>query len=183
VDDYIQGVPSTNADVIAVSTLNGDPTPLVFSNVEAELWGIDVPYAVRFPLNVQLDGTLSWVRGKRRDINDDLYRIAPLRGRTTLSYLGNGWTLAVEGVYAARQDHVSATNGESPSGGWGVMNLFGSWEAYEGIDLQIGVDNVFDDDHAPHLAGTSRINSSGVSVGERVPGPGWSFYGRLAIRF
>jgi iron complex outermembrane receptor protein len=183
VDDYIQGVPSTNADVIAVSTFNGDPTPLVFSNVKAELWGIDIPYALRLPLNVQLDGTLSWVRGKRRDINDDLYRITPLRGRTTLSYLGNGWKVAVEGVYAARQSHVSAANGESPSSGWGVMNLFGSWEAYDGVELEIGVDNVFDDDYAPHLAGTSRISSGGVSVGERLPGPGWSFYGRLTARF
>jgi iron complex outermembrane receptor protein len=183
VDDYIQGVPSTNADVIAVSTLNGDSTPLVFSNVEAELWGIDIPVAVRLPLNVQLDGTLSWVRGKRRDTNDDLYRITPLRGRTTLSYLGNGWKVAVEGVYAARQSHVSATNGESPSGGWGVMNLFGSWEAYDGVELEIGVDNVLDDDYAPHLAGTSRINSGGVSAGEHLPGPGWSFYGRLTARF
>jgi iron complex outermembrane receptor protein len=183
VDDYIQGVPSTNADVIAVSTLNGDSTPLVFSNVEAELWGIDIPYAVRLPLNVQLDGTLSWVRGKRRDINDDLYRITPLRGRTTLSYLGNRWRLAVEGVYAARQSHISATNGESPTGGWGVMNVFATWEAYEGVELEIGFDNVFDNDYAHHLAGTSRINSSGVSVGQRLPGPGWSFYGRLAGRF
>jgi iron complex outermembrane receptor protein len=183
VDDYIQGVPSTNADVIAVSTLNGDPTPLVFSNVKAEFWGIDVPYALRLPLSVQLDGTLSWVRGKRRDTNDDLFRIAPLRGRTTLSYQGNGWAVAVEGVYAARQSHVSATNGESPSGGWGVMNVFGTWEAYDGVQLEIGVDNVFDDDYAPHLTGTSRINSGGVSVGERIPGPGWSFYGRLTARF
>jgi iron complex outermembrane receptor protein len=183
VDDYIQGVPSTNPDVIAVSTPNGDPTPLVFSNVEAEFWGVDVPYAVRLPLNVQLDGTLSWVRAKRRDINDNLYRITPLRGRTTLSYLGDGWKVAVEGVYAARQNHVSATNGESPSGGWGVMNLFATWEAYEGIELEIGGDNVLDNDYAPHLAGTSRINSSGVSMGERLPGPGWSFYGRLTARF
>ncbi len=183
VDDYIQGVPSTDPDVIAVSTLNGDPTPLVFSNVEAELWGVDVPYAVRLPLNLQLDGTLSWVRAKRRDIHDDLYRIAPLRGRTTLSYLGDGWKVGVEGVYAARQHHVSATNGEAPSGGWGVMNVFASWEFYDGVELEIGGDNVLDNDYAPHLAGISRIDSSGVRAGEHLPGPGWSFYGRLTARF
>jgi iron complex outermembrane receptor protein len=185
VDDYIQGVPVllSNEDVRLVSELNGDSTPLVFSNVEAELWGIDVPYALRLPLNLQIDGTVSWVRGKRREINDDLYRITPLRGRTTLSYLGNGWTVAVEGVYAARQSHVSMTNGESPSGGWGVMNLFATVEPYDGFELEIGVDNVFDADYAPHLAGTSRIDSSGVSMGERLPGPGWSFYGRLTARF
>ena len=155
-----------------MSDLNGDSTPLVFSNVEAELWGIDVPYVLRLPLNLQIDGTVSWVRGKRRDINDDLYRITPLRGRTTLSYLGNGWTVAVEGVYAARQNHVSMTNGESPSSGWGVMNLFATVEPYDGFEMEIGVDNVFDAEYAPHLAGTSRIDSSGVSMGERLPGPG-----------
>ena len=183
VDDYIQGVPSTDPDVIAVSTANGDSTPLVFSNVEAELWGVDVPYAVRLPLNLQIDGTLSWVRAKRRDIHDDLYRIAPLRGRTTLSYLGDGWTLAVEGVYAARQNHVSDTNGEAPTDGWGVMNVFASWEFYDGVELEIGGDNVLDNDYAPHLAGISRIDSGGVRLGEHLPGPGWSFYGRLTARF
>ncbi|MBW2494660.1 MAG: TonB-dependent receptor [Deltaproteobacteria bacterium] len=180
VDDYIQGVPSTNADVIALS---GPTTALVFANVEAELFGLDVPYAVRLPLNLQLDGTLSWVRAKRRDIDDNLYRIAPLRGRTTLSYLGNGWQVAVEGVYAARQSHVSASNGESPTGGWGVMNVFASWEVSEGIELEVGGDNVLDADYAHHLAGISRIDSSGVSMGERLPGPGWSVYGRLTARF
>jgi len=91
--------------------------------------------------------------------------------------------VAVEGVYAARQSHISATNGESPTGGWGVMNLFGTWEAYEGVELEIGVDNVLDNDYAHHLAGTSRINSSGVSMGERLPSAGWGFYGRLTGRF
>lgn len=87
VNGYIQGVPSTDPDVIAVSTLNGDPTPLVFSNVYADLYGIDSPYALELPFHFQIDGVVSYTRGKRRDIRDNLYRIAPVNGRTSLSYL------------------------------------------------------------------------------------------------
>ena len=42
VDDYIQGTPVTDPVVIAVSTANGDATPLQFSNVNAEFYGVDV---------------------------------------------------------------------------------------------------------------------------------------------
>ncbi|MEJ2535316.1 MAG: TonB-dependent receptor [Gammaproteobacteria bacterium] len=81
VDDFIQGVPSTDPVVIAVSTASGDPTPLVFANVDAVLWGMDMPWRIGLGNGWRLDGVVSYVRGKRRDIDDDLFRIAPLNGR------------------------------------------------------------------------------------------------------
>ncbi|SMN11340.1 Cyclopropane-fatty-acyl-phospholipid synthase [uncultured Candidatus Thioglobus sp.] len=41
IDDYIQGVTTSDTNVVDFSRLaGGDPTPLVFSNVDAEIYGI-----------------------------------------------------------------------------------------------------------------------------------------------
>jgi len=184
VDDYIQGTPSTDPDVIAVSTANGDPTPLEFTNVDAELYGIDADWAVWLPAGLQLDGTLSYVRGRRRDIDDDLYRISPLHGRATLSWTRATWTAAVEGVFAANQTRLSRTNGETTTdhGAWGIMNLFLSWEMFESVVLTAGVDNLTDELYQDHLSGFNRVANSDISVGTRLPGRGRNFYGLLRWR-
>jgi iron complex outermembrane receptor protein len=183
IDDYIQGTPSTDPLVKGLSGMNGDPTPLEFSNVEAELYGVDLAYGLKLPFDLQIDGTLSYVRGKRKDIVDDLYRITPLRGRTTLSYMRSGWVLSVEGVYAASQNHVSLTNGETPTSAWGIMNLFASWEFREGMSVSAGVDNVTNAAYSDHLAGVARVLSPGTTPGVRLPAQGVSFHGRIGVVF
>lgn len=188
VDDYIQGVkigPPANqadADTIMVSTANGDDQPLRYTNVDAEFYGVDVEYRVRLPLQLELDGTLSFVRGRRRDVDDDLYRIAPLRGRTALAYRDRGWSAGVEGVYAARQRNVSSENDETGTPGYGIMNIFVGWEPIEGLGISAGVDNVLDEFYQDHLSGTNRVRDSAVRIGERLPGPGRSFFARIAWR-
>jgi len=181
--DYIQGVPETDPDVIAISTGSGDATPLRFANVDARFYGADLAYGAELPWDLRLDGTLSYVRADRLDVRDDLYRISPLHGRTTLSYGRESWSLAIESVYAAAQKKVSQTNGETRSPSWGILNVFGTWEPLPWLGLVAGVNNVLDDRYADHLAGTSRITSSGVNAGQRLPSPGVSVFARAVGRF
>ncbi|MGH0034195.1 MAG: TonB-dependent receptor plug domain-containing protein [Myxococcota bacterium] len=183
VDDYIQGTPAQNPDVIAVSTGNGDPTPLQFSNVDAELFGADLEYGALLGWGFQIDGVLSYVRGRRRDGGDDLYRIAPLRGRSALRYRADSWSLSVEGVYAADQNKVSQTNGESKSDSWAILNIYGSWDPTDWVGFVVGVNNVTDNDYSDHLAGTNRVNSAGADAGERLPAAGVNFFARAVARF
>jgi iron complex outermembrane receptor protein len=183
VDDYIQGVLSTDMDVIMVSSMNGDTSPLVYSNVEAEFYGFDVAYGIDLPCRLEFEGTLGWVRGKRRDTHDDLYRIAPLHGRSTLTYRREFWSVSLESVYAARQSHVSAENSEKKTGAYGIANVFGSWEVSKGVVLDFGIENVFDKSYGDHLAGVNRVSNSAVKKGGRIPGLGRSVFGRLTGRF
>jgi iron complex outermembrane receptor protein len=183
VDDYIQGTPSTDPDVILVSTANGDPTPLEFTNVDAELYGADADAGIDLPGPLQIDGTLSYVRGKRRDGGDNLYRIAPLRGRATLSWQAQSWFAAVEGIFADEQDEVSEENGETETGGWAIMNLYAGWQPGGGLRLMAGIDNVTDERYRDHLAGFNRVSNSGVALGKRLPGPSRNFYGRIGWRW
>ena len=133
--------------------------------------------------NWRLDGVVSYVRGERDDINDDLYRIAPLNGSATLSYSRSNWWTGVEGVAYARQHKVSDTNDETNSGSYALMNLRGGINIRRDLTISLGVENVFDKDYEPHLSGINRVANSDVTVGERVPGPGRNYFATLQYQY
>lgn len=175
VSDYIQGVPATDAAALAI-----DAGVLQFANVDATLYGTDVAWGYSIDDNWSLGGILSYVRGKRDDISDNLYRIAPLNGTLGLNYAVATWDVTAEGVFYDRQDRVSVTNGETPSGGYALMNLYGKYRVKKNLLLSGGVGNVFDRRYAPHVTGINRAGGSDVAIGERVPGDGRNVY--LAMR-
>lgn len=183
IEDYVQGttVPSSMGAQIAIATMNDDPTPLIATNVEAELYGADADLTWQVLDRLKLEGTVSYVRGKRRDIADNLYRIAPLNGRVALTWQAQGWSVTGEAVGAARQSKVSSTNGEAASPGWVAANLWFDVALGQSISLSGGVENLFNRRYSDHLAGRNRIIGSGVAVGEKLPAPARSLFVRLGI--
>jgi iron complex outermembrane receptor protein len=183
VDDYIQGVPATDPVVIAVSTAGGDPTPLQFANVDAKLYGADAAWGVTLNNNWSLDGVVSYVRGERDDINDDLYRIAPLNGRATVTYRRSGWWTGLEGVAYAKQDQVSETNQEEKTDSYQLLHLRAGMDIGRGLSLSAGVENILDSTARDHLAGLNRVTGSDVAVGERLPSAGRNYFATLQYRY
>lgn len=165
VDDYIQG------------TAGGPNGALVFSNVDAKLYGFDTNWLWSVSDQWQLDGTVSYVRGKRRDADDNLYRIAPLTARTQLSYIQPDWRVAAEAVTVARQNQVSSFNDEEETGGYAIFNLSGQYNVNQSLTVQGGVTNLFDRKYRDHLGGYNQaMGNEDIAVGERLPGLGRSFY-------
>ncbi|WP_417488980.1 TonB-dependent receptor [Maricaulis sp.] len=188
VDDFIQGGPyDTTPGVIdtpveMVSAMNGDPTPLRFANTDARLYGLDLDFGYRFNTDWHLDGTASWVRGERRDIDDNLYRIAPPSLRLGLSRDAAHWSATLETVAVAEQSEVSASNSEVETPGFMLVNLYGSWTVREGVSLSAGVENLFDQSYRQHLGGYNRNAGSDVGLGGRLPGSGRSLGLRLSLQ-
>ncbi len=192
IDDYIQGVPTLDPVVRAVSGgANGDPNPLIFANVDAKLYGVDAAYGFRINESWQVDGVISYVRGKRRDISDDLYRIAPLNTRLSLTYATDGFSATVEGVAYAEQDKISDTiisnsifQNADPTPGYGLLNLNATYQtSVTGLRLNGGINNVLDKEYTDHLTGFNRVQNSDVPQGERLPGAGRNVYVSLGYRF
>jgi iron complex outermembrane receptor protein len=185
IDGYVQGtpVPATMPMQIAIATMNGDATPLIATNVDAELYGADADLSWQIAPQLRLDGTISYVRGQRRDIADNLYRIAPLNGRLALSWDGGVWSVTGEMVGAASQSKVSLTNGEASSPGWVSANLWFGVDLGRHISLSGGVENLFDRRYADHLAGRNRVTLSDVALGEKLPAAGRSLFVRLGFDF
>lgn len=175
VKDYIQGVP--NGDTFMGNTV------FQFTNVDAELYGVDAGFGLGLTQALRVDGAMSYTRGKRTDVDDDLYRIAPPHLNAELSYVSGRSVFGVEGVFYAEQDDVSATNLEQTTASYAVYNLSWRYAATRNADLTLGVDNVFDNGYQDHLAGYNRVVDSDVPVGERLPGAGRNFHAGLTMSF
>jgi len=187
VDDYIQGTPvSAMSPATMFCTMMGpmcDNPVLQFNNVDAKLYGIDTDFGSELTDNIRIDGVISYVRGERRDIKDNLYRLAPLTSIVGMSYVADSWKATAEGVFSAKQDKVSVTNEETKSAGYGYMNLYGTYNATDSMKITAGVNNVFDKVYADHTNGINRAMGSGVPVGQRIPGPGRSLFARVSYQW
>lgn len=189
IDGFIQGVPfdSTpgviNSLVEMVSANSGDPTPLRFANTEAAIWGADLAVGARLAGRLRIDGVASWVHGRRRDLADNLYRMAPANGRVALTWEAPRWSVTAEAQGAAAQNRVSASNGEVRSPGYVLASLYGNWIVRESLRMDAGVENLFDKFYVIHLAGYNRIVKSDVASGARLPGAGRSVFVRLRWAF
>ncbi|WP_300529523.1 TonB-dependent receptor [Maricaulis sp.] len=188
IDDYIQGVPFDdtpgviNSPVEMISNMNGDPTPLRFANVEARLYGFDLDFGYRLSERWHVDGVASWVRGERRDIDDNLYRIAPPSLRLGATYESGAWYATLEGLVVAEQDRVSRSNSEQATDGYAIANAYAGWSLGDGMTLALSAENLLDEDYEQHLAGYNRNAASVVGLGERLPGTGRSIGLRLSLQ-
>ena len=130
-----------------------------------------------------LSGILNYVRGERRDIDDNLYRIAPPNATLRLAYQGANWTAGVENILYARQHRVSETNGEQKTAGYGILNLNATWQATPALQVAAGVDNVFDKTFLDHLGGYNRAANPDIARGARLPGYGTNVFARVTLEF
>tara|TARA_R110002110_G_scaffold362241_1_gene572018 strand:+ start:84654 stop:86723 length:2070 start_codon:yes stop_codon:yes gene_type:complete len=189
VDDYIQGTPSDiRAANMLVQMMNGangtnNPPPLQFNNVDAQLYGFDMDYAWQVNDSWRISGLINYVRGKNTDLNDNLYRIAPLNGSLQLTYSRNQWTAAVEGIAYAAQDKVSQTNSEQKTSGYGVINVNAAWQISHALQVAIGIDNLFDRRYSEHLGGYNRAANPDIELGERLPAYGVNAFARVSYDF
>lgn len=190
VEDYIQGTPSevmpANQFVNMMNMNNGtnNPSPLQFNNVDATFWGMDMDWSAQLSEHWSLGGVVSYVRGERDDINDDLYRIAPLNGSVELSYAQSSWGAALTLVAYADQDDVSETNGELETDGYELINLNAWWRPMPSLRLVAGLDNALDEGYEDHLGGYNRARGNAdLAVGERIPGYGRNAFVRLDYSF
>jgi iron complex outermembrane receptor protein len=194
IENHIQGLPidsagsMRNADTVKVSTLNGDPTPLRFSNVQAQLYGVDMGGLVQLRGNWQLDGALSYTRGLRAGANDNLYRIAPLHGHLRLGWQLRHWHFAVTQMFSSAQRNISRANMDTrlqdPStSGYTLTGLSAGWSSGQGMDVQLGVSNLFNRTYYDALAGYNRVMGSDIPVGNHLPGHGRNVHLQVTQRF
>lgn len=185
VDNYIQGTTAINSplamQINMISNMMGGKPALQFNNVDASLYGGDIGYHGEFSQHGYFNGTLSYVRGERDDISDDLYRIAPLNHALTLGYRFDEFDISVTSELYAAQHHVSSYNNEQKSAGFGLLNANLRWQPTPELQLVLGVDNLLDKTYARHLNGYNRVANADVPLGSRLPGSGRSV--RLGLSY
>ncbi len=183
VDDFIQGTPSTNMTANMLSTMMSGQNPLQFNNIDAELYGLDGRYGMVLNDSWRLDGVLSYVRGKDKDGNDNLYRVAPLNNRLTLTWEQDKLSASLESVLYASQSKTASYNNEEKSAGYGMLNLYSQYQVSSDLRINAGIENLLDKDYVDHLTGYNRNADSDIPVGDRLPGRGRNLFVSAAISF
>jgi len=194
INDYIDAVAfddtpgQVDSDVERVSRVNGDATPLQYANVEAEIYGADVAASYAISTHWQLDGGAGYTRGKRVDVSDNLYRIAPGNVRAQLTWANADWQLRLAQRYVFAQ-HDTADYRTDPSvadpatGGYALTDVAARYQATDAVSVEVGVDNLLDRGYRDFLAGFNRAGDSAVPVGARLPGAGRNAYATLHWSF
>jgi len=170
VSDYIQGVPSTNMTANMVATMMSGKLPLQFANVDAELWGLDAAWSYALSERLLLDGVVTVVRGRRIDVDDDLYRLSPFNASVGLTYSSDTWALKTELVGYADQDNVSTYNDETETAGYWLANFGFTWSPQTALRAEARVDNVMNESYQDHVTGINRAHGSDMPVGLRLFG-------------
>lgn len=186
IDNYIQGTPLTMDDMSAkmmASMMANDDSPLKFSNVDAKLYGLDLNWRYQVADSIQLSGIASYVKGERRDISDNLYRIAPLNGNIAISYFTDNAIANLRLVAASAQDNVSMTNNEKKTAGYGVVNIDIEYFVSNEITIRAGIDNLLDREYQNHLGGYNRVKETEIPVMSRLPSEGLSAWAEVTYSF
>ena len=172
IDDYIQGTPTSNATANMVAMMMTGLPALEFTNTDAEFVGLDLAWGYSFNEMLSVEGLLSYVDGKRADVSDNLYRIAPLNGAVSLVLDKPTWSARLELIAYASQDDVAAFNNETASAGYGIFNARMQWHGGESLSVFASVENLLDKAYQPHLGGQNRVMAVDIPVGERLYGVG-----------
>lgn len=173
IDNYIMGMPSDNISANMIAQMNNIAPPLSWENEDAQISGFDVTYQYGFSDNWSLDMSGQFVKGKQTDsVNQDLYRLAPMTADITLHWQqvhhGNTYGLSIHTELAAAQHNVAELQNETPTSGYGVVNLNGYYQFDSGVTLQLMATNIFDKIYAAHLSGVNRVTAAQLAVGEKV---------------
>lgn len=142
---------------------------------------MDVEAGYDFDGPLRIDAVASYVRGERRDIDDNLYRVAAPSVTAALAYQKQHWSGTLEARLVTDQSDVSLTNSETRSDGYGILNASATFDLTDDARLSIGVENLTDTVYQDHLSGVNRNSMSDVMVGDRVFGSGRSAFVRLSL--
>jgi iron complex outermembrane receptor protein len=181
IGDYVGVVPAARLSAV-LGVVNAQARS--FANVDARLTGGEVTAGLAVGGRLSLAGDLAYTRGTqeadpgRGVAGGPVAEMPPLLGHASVRYDDGRTYLALEGVFAARQDRVDAALGEAPSPAWAVANVRAGMR-WRKLLATVGVSNLLDADYVEHLS----YQRDPFRTGARVPEPGRNLYVNLSARF
>ncbi len=165
----------------------GMRTTAITRNIDASAWGGEGAIQYDFADGWRADLSITYVYGKNRTDGIPLAQQPPLESRLALSYSTATWSVGWLTRAVARQSRVALNQGNivgqdiSPSGGFTVYSLNGSWSPTPRCRISAGVDNVFDRTYAEHLSRGGSMVAGFPPPTMRVNEPGRTLWATVRI--
>ncbi len=147
---------------------------LLYDNIDARLYGTEIEGGYMISKPLRLSANAAYVYGQNTTDDSPLAQIPPLSGQVALDYAPGQWTAGTRIRAAARQTRINENSGldVGETAGWSVVDVYGSYSFNRFVNLQAGVDNVFDRYYANHLNAVDAFTGEGIQIAE--PGiTGW----------
>lgn len=157
-------------------------------NVDAVIAGAEAGVGYQFTDAIQADVSAMYAWGKNTTDHTPLPQIAPLEARVNLRYIQENYTLGAYWRLVDSQNRISEREGNivgydhKQSAGFGTLSLNGTYRVNEGVDLSVGVDNVFDRTYTEHL---NKMGNAGVGLAanEQFNNMGRNYWARISMKF
>lgn len=150
----LSGLISAEVDSETASPYEGLKGVKRFVNInEATVHGGSIFVGFSIAQWLFLTTSVSYDWGEDRITGEPLPFMAPLQSSTKLRYHNSdkGQWLEISARAAAEQNRYSRSYGEKYTPGYVVFNVRGGWEISEGLELSVGVENVFNHYYRDHL--------------------------------
>lgn len=162
-----------------IDTLANGATVRGFENTDALLAGGEMYGRWILSGHWSIPFDAAYVRGRNLSDDRDLPLIPPLNGSIGLRWdSGLAYRPWAEAVFraATSQHRTDPDFGESDTAAWQIVNLRGGAALPNGIAVEAGVENLFDQDYADHLSRETPFAVGDLQAGDRIPMPGRFFY-------
>jgi iron complex outermembrane receptor protein len=167
-----------------VTMAMGPASARSYTNVDARMYGGELSYAFRLPAGFSLSGGGSYSKGANDRkpqagvLSTNLPEMPPLRSWAALRYVYKNVFAELGGTGVARQSLVDADLKETPTAGYGLMNVKLGF-TYRKLFASFMVDNLLNRYYYEHLSYYRDPFSSGV----KVPEPGRNVFAQLRYGF
>ena len=167
---------------------HGSSMQVSAQNVDATIAGAEAGIAYQFGDHLQADVSAMYAWGKNTSDHQPLAQISPLEGRINLRYIQDKYTLGAYWRVVAKQNRVALNEGNivgydlKESAGFGTLSLNGTYHLYDGIDLSVGIDNVFNKAYTEHLNKLGDAGT-GLSATEQFNNIGRNYWARISMKF
>ncbi len=173
INDYIIGMPSENSSANAIAMMNSIPAPLQWENQDARIVGFDISYQYRFNDALNLNFVSQFLRGKQLgELEQNLYRLSPVSANVTLDWNKDNYQVMLIANLVGAQNKVAQIQNETPTSGYGTLDIQASYEFENGLKLSILVENMLNKAYASHLGGINRVGQTDIAIGEKLPSAG-----------
>ena len=134
--------------------INASKTQNIFENIDAVIYGGEFTFNYYATDDITIEASGAYKRGRKKQAlasqtDKDLADIAPLEGKIGLiwDYATNSYA-KIDIEARKRWSRFDGDNGEQALPGWGAANFKLKHNFKKGIDLTVGVENIFDKTYA-----------------------------------
>ena len=144
----------------------------LYHNTRARLWGIDLSGHYLLSENWRMRASSSWICGRDTAEGHDLAQIPPLEFKLGIDYQYEHWQGSADWWLAAKQTHIDPFSGLDPgkTPGYGVVHLNCCCDLTRQLQLQAGMENLFDKTWTRHINSASRDPFTARAVRVNEPG-------------